>query len=55
MIDNKQGELTLVFNSEKPDDRKARGYVESLPSVVVKTLDLSKEAITETQLAQLSD
>ncbi len=55
MIDNKQGELTLVFNSEKPDDRKARGYVESLPSVVIKTLDLSKEAITETQLAQLSD
>lgn len=55
MIDNKQRELTLVFNSEKPDDRKARGYVESLPSVVIKVLDLSKEAITETQLAQLSD
>ncbi|MBA4058511.1 MAG: hypothetical protein C0490_27585 [Marivirga sp.] len=55
MIDNQPGELTLLFNSEKTDDKKARAYVESLPSVVVKTLDLSRESVTETQLAQISD
>ena len=55
MIDNQPGELTLLYNSEKPDDKKARGYVESLPSVVIKTLDLSRESITETQLAQVAN
>lgn len=55
MIDNQPSELTLLYNSEKADDKKARGYVESLPSVVVKTLDLARESITETQLAQISD
>jgi arsenate reductase-like glutaredoxin family protein len=54
MINNQPGELTLLYNSEKSDDKKARGYVESLPSVVVKTLDLSRESITETQLAQIA-
>ena len=55
MIENQPRELTLVYHSEKTDDKKARGYVESLPSLVIKTLDLAKEPITETQLAQLAD
>lgn len=54
MIDNQPGELTLLYNSGKSDDKKARGYVESLPSVVIKTLDLARESITETQLAQVA-
>jgi len=55
MIENQPRELTLIYHSEKTDDKKARGYVESLPTVAIKTLDLAKEPITETQLAQLAD
>jgi arsenate reductase (glutaredoxin) len=54
MIENQPRELTLIYHSEKPDDKKARGYVESLRTAV-KTLDLARETITETQLAQLAD
>jgi len=55
MIDNKPRELTLIYHSDKTDDKKARGYVESLRDVTIKTLDLAREPITETQLAQLAD
>jgi len=55
MIENKPRELTLIYHSEKTDDKKARGYVESLPDIAIKTLDLAREPITETQLAQLAD
>ena len=55
MIENQPREVTLIYHSEKTDDKKARGYVESLPTVAVKTLDLAREPITETQLAQLAD
>jgi arsenate reductase (glutaredoxin) len=55
MIENNARELTLIYHSEKTDDKKARGYVESLRDVKIKTLDLAKDPITETQLAQLAD
>lgn len=55
MIENEPRELTLIYHSEKTDDKKARAYVESLPTLAIKTLDLAKEKITETQLAQLAD
>lgn len=55
MIENQPREVTLIYHSEKTDDKKARGYVESLPTVAVKTLDLARDPITETQLAQLAD
>ena len=55
MIENEPRELTLIYHSGKSDDKKARGYVESLPSVAIKTLDLAKESISETQLAQVAD
>src|SRR5688572_30226712 len=54
MIENQPRELTLIYHSEKTDDKKARGYVESL-RLAIKTLDLAKESLTETQLAQLAD
>jgi arsenate reductase (glutaredoxin) len=55
MIENQPRELTLIYHSEKTDDKKARGYVESLPTLAIKTLDLAREEITETQLAQIAD
>lgn len=55
MLDNQPNELTLIYHSEKSDDKKARGYVQSLPTLAIKTLDLARDPITETQLAQLAD
>jgi len=55
MINNESAELTLIFNSEKLEDRKARGYVESLQGFKIKTIDLNRESITETQLAEIAD
>lgn len=55
MINNEPREVTLIYHSDKEDDKKARGYVESLKGYAIKTLDLSKESLTETQIAQLAD
>lgn len=55
MIHNETGELTLIYNSDKHDDKKARGYVESLQGFKIKTIDLAHESITETQLAEIAD
>jgi arsenate reductase (glutaredoxin) len=55
MINNETGELTLIYNSEKSDDKKARGYVESLKGFRIKTIDLAFERITETQLAEIAN
>jgi len=55
MIENEPRELTLIYHSGKTDDKKARAYVESLPTLAIKTLDLAKEKITETQLARIAD
>jgi len=55
MIHNETGELTLIYNSDKEDDKKARGYVESLQGFKIKTVDLAVESITETQLAETAD
>ena len=54
MIGNEPRELTLIYHSEKTDDKKARAYVESFPSLTIKTLDLARENVTETQLAQIA-
>jgi arsenate reductase (glutaredoxin) len=54
MIHNESAELTLIYNSDKDDDKKARGYVESLQGFSIKTIDLAKESITETQLSEIA-
>ena len=33
MIENEPRELTLIYHSEKTDDKKARAYVESFPTL----------------------
>lgn len=55
MIQNEEGELTFIYHSEKSDDKSARVYAESLPGYVIKTLDLNKDNITETQLVEIAD
>ena len=54
MIHNETAELTLIYNSDKHDDKKARGYVEALDGFRIKTIDLAVEKLTETQLAEIA-
>jgi arsenate reductase-like glutaredoxin family protein len=55
MIENRPNEITLIYHSDKPDDRKARGYADSIKAFTLKTLDLRRECLTETQLAEIAD
>jgi arsenate reductase-like glutaredoxin family protein len=55
MLENKTNEVTLIYHSDKPDDKKARGYVESITLSAIKTLDLKRDPITEMQLAEIAD
>jgi arsenate reductase-like glutaredoxin family protein len=55
MIENESNEITVLFNSNKEDDKKARGYAEALPGYVIKTMDLARESLTETQIAQVAE
>ena len=55
MIENQPNEITLIYHSDKPDDRKARGYADSIRAFVLKTLDLRRDSITETQLAEVAE
>ncbi len=55
MIENEPNELTLIFNSDKSEDKKARAFVETITEYTVKTLDLKKQALTETQLAEIAN
>lgn len=55
MIENRSNELTLIYHSDKAEDRKARAFVESITEYVVKALDLKKDKITETQLAEIAN
>lgn len=54
MIENEPNELTLIYHSDKDDDKKARAFIETVVDYKVKTLDLKKESLTETQLAELA-
>lgn len=55
MIENQSNELTLLYHSDKAEDKKARAYVESISAYVVKVLDLKRDKITETQLAEIAN
>jgi arsenate reductase-like glutaredoxin family protein len=55
MIENQPNEITFIYHSEKPDDRKALGYADSITAFQLKTLDLRRDCLTETQLAEIAD
>jgi arsenate reductase-like glutaredoxin family protein len=55
MIDNQPNELTLIYHSDKEDDKKARVFIETLEDYKIKTLDLKREALTETQLGEIAN
>lgn len=53
MIENQPNEITLIYHSDKAEDRKARAFVETITGYIVKTLDLKRDRLTETQLAEI--
>jgi arsenate reductase len=55
MIENQPNEITLIYHSDKADDRKALGYADAIPAFTLKTLDLRNESLSETQLAEMAD
>lgn len=54
MIENQPNELTLIYHSDKGDDKKARAFIETITDYIIKTLDLKREQLTETQLAEIA-
>jgi len=55
MIENQPKELTLIYHSEKAEDKKARAFIETVKEYTIKTLDLNRDHLTETQLAEIAD
>ncbi len=54
MIENQPNEITLIYHSDKAEDKKARAFVETIAGYTVKTLDLKRDRLTETQLAEIA-
>lgn len=55
MIENQPRELTLIYHSDKAEDKKARAFIETVKGYTVKTLDLNRDRLTATQLAEIAD
>ena len=55
MIENEPRELTLLYHSGKMDDQKALAFVDSLNGYSIKSIDLAKQKVTSTQLAEIAN
>lgn len=55
MIENQPNEITLIFHSDKDKDKKMRAFVETISTYKVKTIDLKRETLTQTQLAEIAN
>ncbi len=55
MIENEPNEITLIFHSDKDEDKKMRAFVETISTFKIKSLDLKRDSLTETQLAEIAD
>ena len=55
MIENGPKELTLIYHSDKAEDKKARAFIETVTGYAIKTLDLKHDYLTETQLAEIAN
>lgn len=55
MIENQPNEITLLYHSDKAEDKKARAFVETINGFKIKTLDLKRDHLTETQLAEIAN
>ncbi len=50
----KNKEILIIYNSRKLKDRKAVGYAQSIKNKKIKTIDLQKDRLTETQLKRIA-
>lgn len=50
-----KNEIKLIYNSSRMEERRAVGYAETLKHHKLQTIDITREHITETQLAELAD
>lgn len=48
-------EYLLIFNSKDLQDREAAGYLRTLRSISINEKDVSKDMLTETQLAEAAN
>ena len=55
MIENEPNEITLIFHSDKDKDKKMRAFVETISTFKIKTLDLKRVTLTQTQLAEIAN
>lgn len=50
----KDNEILLIYNSEKYEDRKAKGYADTLKDHALNERDITKNNLTETQIAEIA-
>lgn len=50
----KDNEILLIYNSEKYEDRKAKGYADTLKDHALNERDVTKNNLTETQIAEIA-
>lgn len=55
MIDQRPHEITLLYNSDKKEDLKARVFMESVPGYNVKVIDLKNNPFSESDIAALAN
>lgn len=51
----RKNEIKLIYNSSRVEEKRAVGYAEALKDHKLLTIDVRKEHITETQLAELAN
>ncbi|MEX2336335.1 MAG: ArsC/Spx/MgsR family protein [Fulvivirga sp.] len=50
----RDNEILLIYNSEKQQDRKTKGYADSLKNHALNERDITRNNLTETQLAEIA-
>ncbi|MBL7875612.1 MAG: hypothetical protein JNL53_08105 [Cyclobacteriaceae bacterium] len=55
MIENEENELTLIYHSDKSEDKKMLAFVEASDRFKTKNLNLKRQILTEMQLAEIAD
>jgi arsenate reductase-like glutaredoxin family protein len=55
MMEDRPGEITLIFHSDKEEDRRMRDYVEAIDSFEVNPVDLKTERLSEEDLEGIAD
>lgn len=54
MLENRKNEITLIYNGKDLDDKQAVSYLKSVAGEKLKTIDISKERITQSQIARIA-